>query len=125
MPIEHPLPEVVVIHKDEQFLGDIRSLEKFTLELNIKLVTESSDKASCYGVMAMAEIKQLCDQILTSFLDGEKLVIQGHIVARGYESPDEEMLEEGVAREVINRMQNLRKSAGLNVDEKVTMYYTP
>jgi len=176
MPIKYPLPEVVVIHKDQQCLDDIRSLEKYILEeLNIKEVTLSSDKAS-YGVTlraepdhktlglrlkgafkpVMAEIKQLSDQVLTSFLDGEKLVIQGHdIVAEDirimysfagdkskelsekYEAdsagdilvmldttPDEEMLEEGVAREVINRVQKLRKSAGLKVDDKVTMYYT-
>jgi len=176
MPIKYPLPEVVVIHKDQQCLDDIRSLEKYILEeLNIKTVTLSSDKAS-YGVTlraepdhktlglrlkgafkpVMAEIKQLSDQVLTKFLDGEKLVIQGHdIVAEDlrimysfsgekskelsekYEAdsvgdilvmldttPDEEMLEEGVAREVINRVQKLRKSAGLKVDDKVTMYYT-
>jgi len=165
-----------VIHKDQQCLDDIRSLEKYILEeLNIKTVTLSSDKAS-YGVTlraepdhktlglrlkgafkpVMAEIKQLSDQVLTSFIDGEKLVIQGHdIVAEDlrimysfsgekskelsekYEAdsvgdilvmldttPDKEMLEEGVAREVINRVQKLRKSAGLKVDDKVTMYYT-
>jgi len=176
MPIKYPLPEVVVIHKDQQCLDDIRSLEKYILEeLNIKTVTLSSDKAS-YGVTlraepdhktlglrlkgafkpVMAEIKQLSDQVLTNFLDGEKLVIQGHdIVAEDlrimysfsgekskelsekYEAdsvgdilvmldttPDQEMLEEGVAREVINRVQKLRKSAGLKVDDKVTMYYT-
>jgi len=176
MPIKYPLPEVVVIHKNQQCLKDIRSLEKYILEeLNVKTVTLSSDKAS-YGVTlraepdhktlgfrlkgafkpVMAEIKELSDQVLTSFLEGEKLVIQGHeIVAEDirimysfsgekskelsekYEAdsegdilvmldttPDEEMLEEGVAREVINRVQKLRKSAGLKVDDKVTMFYT-
>ena len=63
----------------------------------IMSVSLSSDKAS-YGVTlraepdhktlglrlkgafkpVMAEIKQLSDQVITSFLDGEKLVIQGH-----------------------------------------------
>ena len=37
---------------------------------------------------------------------------------------DEAMLEEDVAREVIKRVQKLRKSAGLKVDYNVTMYYT-
>merc|ERR1719334_2156149 len=176
MPIKYPLPEVVVIHKDQQCLDDIRSLEKYILEeLNIKAVTLSSDKAS-YGVTlraepdhktlglrlkgafkpVMAEIKQLSDQVLTSFLDGEKLVIQGHdIVAEDirimysfagekskelsekYEadssedilvmldtSPDQSMLDEGVAREVINRVQKLRKTTGLKVADKVTMFFT-
>merc|ERR1719290_697942 len=176
MPLKYPLPEVVVIHKEKQCLEDIGSLEKYIQEeLNIRKVTLSADKAS-YGVTlraepdhktlgprlggafksVMADIKQLSDQVLTSFLDGEKLVIQGHdIVAEDirimysfagdkskelsekYEAdsagdilvmldttPDEEMLEEGVAREVINRVQKLRKSAGLKVDDKVTMFYT-
>jgi len=176
MPIKYPLPEVVVIHKDLQCLDDIRSLENYILEeLNIKSVTLSSDKTS-YGVTlraepdhktlglrlkgafksVMAEIKQLDDKVLTSFLDGEKLNIQGHDIQKEdlrimysfsgekskelsekYEAdssgdilvmldttPDEEMLEEGVAREVINRIQKLRKSSGLKVDDKVTMYYS-
>merc|ERR1719266_1985870 len=39
-------------------------------------------------------------------------------------TPDQTMLEDGVAREVINRVQKLRKSAGLKVSDKVTMFYT-
>merc|ERR1711962_611524 len=176
MPIKYPLPEVVVIHKDQQCLDDIRSLEKYILEeLNIKEVTLSSDKAS-YGVTlraepdhktlglrlkgafkpVMAEIKQLSDQVLTKFLDGEKLVVQGHELTKEdvrimysfsgekskelsekYEadscedllvmldtSPDQSMIDEGVAREVVNRVQKLRKSSGLKVSDKVTMFFT-
>merc|ERR1711963_211658 len=176
MPIKYPLPEVVVIHKDQQCLDDIRSLEKFILEeLNVRSVTLSSDKAS-YGVTlraepdhkplgfrlkgdfkpVMAEIKQLSDERLTSFLEGEKLTLKGHdismedlrimysftgdkskelsekYVADSQEdvlvlldtTPDQEMGDEGVAREVVNRVQKLRKSAGLKVDDQVTMMYT-
>ena len=39
-------------------------------------------------------------------------------------TPDQEMLDEGVAREVVNRVQKLRKSAGLKVDDQVVMQYT-
>merc|ERR1711974_234364 len=39
-------------------------------------------------------------------------------------TPDQEMLDEGVAREVVNRVQKLRKSAGLKVDDQVTMLYS-
>merc|ERR1719420_1139889 len=176
MPIKYPLPEVVVIHKDRQCLDDIRSLEKFILEeLNVRSVTVSSDKAS-YGVTlraepdhktlgfrlkgdfkaVMAEIKQLTDAQLTSFLEGEKLVLKGHDItmedirimysftgdkskelSEKYEAdsqedilvlldttPDQEMLDEGVAREVVNRIQKLRKSAGLKVDDQVRLVYS-
>ena len=39
-------------------------------------------------------------------------------------TPDQEMLDEGVAREVVNRVQKLRKSAGLKVDDQVVMQFT-
>ena len=176
MPLKYPLPEVVVIHKEKQCLEDIGSLEKYIQEeLNIRKVTLSADKAS-YGVTlraepdhktlgprlggafksVMADIKKLDDSTLTSFVDGGKLEVQGHSLAREevrimytfagdsskdlaekYEAdssgeilvlldttPDQTMLEEGVAREVINRVQKLRKSAGLKVADKVTMLYT-
>jgi len=176
MPIKYPLPEVVIIHKDQQCLDDLSSLERFIKEeLNVRSVTLSSDKAS-YGVMlraepdhktlgfrlkgafkpVMAEIKTLSDEALTNFIEGAPLSIQGHDIQKEdlrimysfsgekskelsekYEAdssgdilvmldvtPDKEMLEEGVAREVVNRVQKLRKSAGLKVSDKVTMYYT-
>ena len=39
-------------------------------------------------------------------------------------TPDASMLEEGIAREVVNRVQKFRKSGGLKVSDEVTMYYT-
>merc|ERR1719189_3498439 len=104
----------------------------------------------------MAEIKQLSDAKLTSFIEGEKLSLRGHDISmedlrimysctgekskelsEKYEAdsqedilvlldttPDQEMLDEGVAREVVNRVQKLRKSAGLKVDDQVTMLYS-
>ena len=55
MPIKYPLPEVVVIHKDEECLKDLRSLERYILEeLNVRGLTLSGDKAS-YGVTLRAE----------------------------------------------------------------------
>ena len=176
MPIKYPLPEVVVIHKDQQCLDDLKSLEKFILEeLNVRTLTLSGDKAS-YGVTlraepdhktlglrlkgafkaVMAEIKTLSDTTLTGFLEGVDLEVQGHKLeaadlrimysfageksvelSQKYEAdssgdilvmldttPDESMLEEGVAREVVNRVQKFRKAAGLKVSDEVTMHYT-
>jgi len=39
-------------------------------------------------------------------------------------TPDPEMIEEGIAREVVNRVQKFRKSAGLKVSDEVTMHYS-
>lgn len=38
-------------------------------------------------------------------------------------SPDQSMLDEGIAREVINRVQKLRKKAGLVPSDDITIYY--
>nr|KAF6394782.1 hypothetical protein HJG59_006577 [Molossus molossus] len=39
-------------------------------------------------------------------------------------TPDQSMVDEGVAREVINRIQKLRKKCGLVPTDRVTVYYT-
>ena len=39
-------------------------------------------------------------------------------------SINEELLEEGIARELINRIQNMRKDAGLEVTDRITLSIT-
>jgi len=38
---------------------------------------------------------------------------------------NEKLIEEGIARELINRIQNLRKDIGLEVTDKIILYLTP
>ena len=38
-------------------------------------------------------------------------------------TPDQSMKDEGTAREVVNRIQKLRKKAGLKPQDEVTLYY--
>jgi len=46
----------------------------------------------------------------------------GHIVAINTDiSP--EMLEEGIARELVHRIQNMRRSAGFDISDKISIYY--
>jgi len=55
IPVKYPLPEVVVIHQDEQCLQDIASFERYILEeLYVRHVTITSDKKK-YGVTLRAE----------------------------------------------------------------------
>merc|ERR1719481_2480556 len=117
MPIKYPLPEVVVIHKDQQCLDDIRSLEKYILE---KLVIQGHDIVA-EDIRIMYSFAGDKSKELSEKYEADSA---GDILVMLDTTPDEEMLEEGVAREVINRVQKLRKSAGLKVDDKVTMYYT-
>ena len=175
MPVKYPLPEVVVIHKDQQVLDDVESLKAYILdELNVKKLTLSTKKQD-YGVMLRAEpdhktlglrlkgafkdvtkeIKALNDDQVTELVRKGKMGILGHEIreeevrimysfdaskakdiAERYEAhsdndililldctPDQSMLDEGIAREVVNRMQKLRKKAGLSPNDKVTMFY--
>jgi len=177
MPVKYPLPEVVVIHKDQEVLDDVDSLKSYILdELNVKKLTLSTQKQD-YGVMlraepdhktlgfrlkgafkdVMKEIKALNDQQVTEFVNKGQMEILGHDIgpddlrimysfdagsaagkdiAEKYEAhsdndililldctPDQSMLDEGVAREVINRIQKLRKKAGLAPSDEVTLYY--
>ena len=55
MPLKYPLPELVVIHQDKEYLEDVESLQSYVLdELNIKNLTMSSEKAD-YNVTLRAE----------------------------------------------------------------------
>uniref|UniRef100_H2Z861 Isoleucine--tRNA ligase, cytoplasmic n=1 Tax=Ciona savignyi TaxID=51511 RepID=H2Z861_CIOSA len=172
MPTKYPLPEVVIIHKDPEYLDDVVSLSRYvTEELNVRSVTTSSDKDK-YGVSLRAEpdhvvlgkrlkgicdfksvmsgIRQLTNDQVEQYLSSGSIQVLGHDLVAGdlrvifqfekenskYEAhsdndvlilldvtPDQSMLDEGVAREVINRIQKLRKKAKLVPTDDVTVFY--
>lgn len=171
MPIKYPVPSVIVIHKNEQYLEDIQSLEPFILgELNARELIVCADKAA-YGVQlradpdhkklglrlkgdfkaVMAAIKQLTDDQIQSSLEKGFFEILNHRVELDevrviyamaettnskYEAhsdndvlvlmdlaPTEELLHEGVAREIINRIQKLKKKTQLMPTDPVIVYY--
>lgn len=174
LPLKYPLREVVVIHKDQQYLDDVASLKQYILEeLNIRKLTVTVEKEK-YGVLMKAEpdikalglrlrgeskavsqeIRALKDATIQAYLKGEMPTICGHRLEAGdirvqysfsgahaeelskqYEahaegdvlilldiSPDQSMMDEGFAREVINRVQKLRKKAHLVPTDEVAVY---
>lgn len=176
IPVKYPLPEVVVIHQDEQCLQDIISFEHYILEeLNVRHLTITTDKKK-YGVTLRAEpdhktlgarlkgafkpvmqaIKALTDSELQQFLSSRNMTLLGHNIepadvrimfsfsgdtagelSEKYEAhadndllvllataADEAMQDEGIAREVINRIQKLRKKAHLVPSDPVTVYFS-
>lgn len=174
MPTKYPVPEVVIIHKNAQYLKDIESLESFVLgELNARKMTLCDDKLR-YGVTmraepdhkslgfrlkavfkaVMAEIKKLTDADIQASLDRGHFDILGNRIeldevrviycladsqvhGSKYEAhsdndvlvlmnlvPDEELLNEGIAREIINRVQKLKKKAQLVPTDDVIVTYT-
>lgn len=171
IPIKYPLPELVIIHQDPEYLTDILSLEKYIIEeMNVRKITVSSDKVK-YGVTLRAEpdhktlgarlkgdfkaitqeIKGLSDEQCQAIISQGFAEILGHKIDLAeirfifqmtgsnerYEahsdndvlilldvSPDQEMMDEGIAREIINRVQKLRKKAHLVPTDEVNVYYS-
>lgn len=163
---------LVVIHHDQQYLDDIKSLESYiTSELNVRDLILSSDEDK-YGV----EYKAVADwpvlgkklkkdlpkvkQALTKLTSAEvkKFVQDKEIIVGGIKLIDEdlnvvrelgesesskemetntdndvliildtalhkELQDEGIAREIVNRVQRLRKKAGLVATDDVIMEY--
>lgn len=170
IPMKYPLPEMIVIHRDETYLHDVKSLEKYVLEeMNVKKVQFTSDKEK-YGITLRVEpdhkalgarLKGDFKAVTQALKDlnnnqCEKLIADGFVELVGnridvsevrvifqaqgndqYEAhsdndvlillnvtPDQEMLDEGFAREIINRVQKLRKKAHLVPTDEVDVFYS-
>lgn len=171
LPIKYPVSDIIVIHKDEDSLSAIKSLETFILsELNVRKLTVSSDKEK-YGITLRAEpdhkvlgqrlkgnfksiisaMKQLKDdEIQLHLSNGYFEIVNQRIeleevriiycvsekIAANMEAnsdnevlvlmdmtPSPELLEEGLAREFINRIQKLKKKAQLIPTDPVVIFY--
>jgi isoleucyl-tRNA synthetase len=170
--LKTPLRTLVVIHQDQQYLEDVKSLESYiTEELNIRDLVLSSDEAKYnvqYSVSAdwptlgkklkkdAQKVKKALPSLTSAevkkFVDNKKMTVDGIeldeedlIVKRGLKEDDTsknfetntdddvltildaalypELADEGVAREIINRVQRLRKKAGLVPTDDVKMEY--
>lgn len=171
--LKSPLKTLVVIHQDQQYLDDVKSLESYILEeLNVHNLVLSSDEAKYnvqYSVTADwptlgKKLKKDAQKVkkalptLTSddvkrfvsekkiLVDGIELVEGDLVVKRGVKedaasvglepNTDDDLLtildanfypelaEQGLGREIINRLQRLRKKAGLVPTDDVRMEYT-
>lgn len=170
--LKQPLKTLVVIHHDQQYLDDVKSLENYiTEELNITELVLTSDEAKHnvqYSVTAdwpvlgkklkkdMAKVKKALPGVTSAeahdYVLNKKIVVDGItleegdlVVKRGLKddessknletNTDQDVLiildveiypglaEEGLAREIINRVQRLRKKAGLQPTDDIKMEY--
>jgi isoleucyl-tRNA synthetase len=170
--LKTPLKTLVVIHKDQQYLDDVKSLEGYiTEELNIRDMILSSDEAKYnvqYSVTAdwptlgkklkkdaqkvKKDLPSLTSDDVRKFVAEKKITVGGIalteedlIVKRGLKEDESsknmepntdndvltildaelyaELAHEGVGREIINRVQRLRKKAGLIPTDDVKMEY--
>ncbi len=61
-------------------------------------------------------------EITTQDIEGWLVANQGNLTVALDVSITEELKNEGIARELVNRIQNLRKESGLEVTDKITLY---
>ncbi|KAI4466789.1 soleucyl-trna synthetase [Holotrichia oblita] len=170
MPIKYPLPEVIVVHQNPEYLADVESLKSYVLsELNVRSLKTTMDKTK-YGITLRAEpdhktlglrlkqhfkavtlaIKDLTDDQINEFvrigyrdivgqrieLSEIRLIFKTDLASGQYEvhsdndvlvlldcTPDSSMQDEGTAREIINRIQKLRKKAHLVPTDEITVFY--
>ncbi|KAM3446386.1 hypothetical protein MY3296_009719 [Beauveria thailandica] len=170
--LKTPLKTLVVLHHDQQYLDDAKSLKNYiTEELNVRDLVLTSDEGK-YGVQYsvtadwpvlgkklkkdMARVKKALPSLTSEqcqgyvrdkeiLVDGIKLEEGDLVVRRGVKEDEtsktwetntdsdvltlldvhvyEGLAQEGLAREVINRVQKLRKKAGLQQTDDVRMEY--
>jgi isoleucyl-tRNA synthetase len=151
-----PLKTLVVIHPEQEYLDDIKSLENYILEeLNIRDLVLSSEEEKYnvqYSVSAdfsvlgkklkkdAIKVKKalptLENQEIKDFLKTGDMVVDGIKLDKDQEfNTDDDVLiildvasypeleQEGLAREIIRRVQDLRKKAGLKATDDVGMEY--
>lgn len=170
--LKTPLKTLIVLHRDQEYLDDVKSLETYIAEeLNVRDLVLSSDEAKYnvqYSVTAdwpvlgkklkkdMAKVKKALPSVTSDqvrkytedkfiIVDGIRLEEGDLVVRRGLKedatsqnfetNTDQDVLtildtelypelaHEGVAREIINRVQRLRKKAGLQPTDDVKMEY--
>lgn len=171
IPIKYPLPEVIIVHQDPQYIKDIDSLKEYVLsELNVRDLQLTTDKKK-FGISLRAEpdhkvlglrlkqefkavtlaIKGLSDAEINEMIQKGHRDICGHnvdvseiriifnadaITSEKYEvhsdndvvvllnvTADSSMQDEGTAREIINRVQKLRKKAHLVPTDEIKIFY--
>ncbi|KAJ9317865.1 hypothetical protein DTO271D3_1963 [Paecilomyces variotii] len=171
--LKTPLKTLVVIHQDQQYLDDVKSLESYILEeLNVRDLVLSSDEAKYnvqYSVTAdwptlgkklkkdAQKVKKALPSVTSDdvkkfvadkkiLVDGIELVEGDLVVKRGLKEDDSsknmetnsdndvltildanlypELAHEGLAREVVARVQRLRKKAGLVPTDDIKMEYS-
>jgi isoleucyl-tRNA synthetase len=90
----------------EEEIGRIERDGEITIEVNGK-----------QEILLLEEV-----EITTQDIEGWLVANQGNLTVALDVSITEELKDEGIARELVNRIQNLRKESGLEVTDKIILY---
>ena len=118
--VRQPLSKVVVKTRTPPEIETLRQMGSQVLdELNIKVLEEVDQEGLTEAAMARLSgesegIVQL-DQFWVSLEGGYMVAVDGTVTP--------ELAEEGLARELIHRIQNLRRAADFEVTDRIVTYY--
>jgi len=171
--LKTPLKELLVFHADEEYLEDVKSLQRYLQsELNVRDIIFTSDEdisgvryraLADWGVLGkrlrkdIGRVKNALpnvpSNVIKTYVESGKLTVDGielvagdltiqryielptgseqygthtdnDVVVRLDITVHEELLGESLARELINRIQKLRKKAGLQATDDVEIYFS-
>ena len=104
--------------KDMRFVGQaINALSNDHIET---IEREGSLKVEVNGKTVSLLLEEV--EIATQDIEGWLVANQGNLTVALDVSISEELKNEGIARELVNRIQNLRKESGLDVTDKIILY---
>ncbi len=110
----------VVGKKYGKLMKDLSAeLSKFTQDQINKLEREGQIEISLAGQPASILLSEV--EIFSEDIPGWQVANEGRITVALDVSITEELRHEGIAREFVNRIQNLRKELGLNVTDKINL----
>ena len=118
--VRQPLPKVVVKTRTAPEIEILRQVESQILdELNIKSLEEDDPAgihdAAIAGLGGQAEGIVPVGQFWVSLEGGYMVAVDGTVTP--------ELAEEGLARELVHRIQTLRRAADFNVTDRIVTYY--
>ncbi|CAB4293835.1 unnamed protein product [Prunus armeniaca] len=142
-PLKTPLREMVIVHPDADFLDDIAGkLREYVLEeLNVRSLVPCNDTLKYASLRAEPDFSVLGKRLGKSMGVVAKEVVRdfkrpngttekeidangdGDVLVILDLRPDESLFEAGIAREIVNRIQKLRKKAALEPTDMVEAYF--
>jgi isoleucyl-tRNA synthetase len=104
--------------KEMRFVG--QAISKMTDEEIQKIEKEGSIELMINNERQILSLKEV--EISTQDIEGWLVANQGNLTVALDVSITEDLKNEGIARELVNRIQNLRKETGLEVTDKINLY---
>ena len=96
-------------------------IQKFTQKDIVKLETEGKIAINIDNNLVNLTIDEV--EVLSQDIEGWLVANQGNLTVALDITLNEKLINEGIARELVNRIQNLRKESGFEVTDKIEIHF--